>query len=397
MTHRLTKIRKAYDAWLDPPDHVLSLRRPESDPAVPSEMDVLFFLPVPEDRLPDDQELTTIATAGMSTREMQGPSRLVELVLWVRGRWRIDELEPTGRRLAELAVAPYREGAMFAPNLVLRGISLPLFARMSCALLTDHGIYSPEYLPGLRPPVRLLQLHPLFEEEADIVEQIGDLEANRRFLRERIVHGDPRRAPARHLSQPLRRRARRPARKGPSIERVWQDIETWLAAHAPRVARKLARPASEQAIAELEQKIGVTLPADFQASLARHDGRIALADYELLSVAGIRRAIGTQRRALAQNVFAGREVEGKGHDVIQNLWWHAGWIPFASDSAGNLLCIDMAPAPDGVEGQVIFWERETGPAPSAFPSFRAWLTRYRDDLLKGDVYRVDEDGFIVPA
>jgi hypothetical protein len=46
---------------------------------------------------------------------------------------------------------------------------------------------------------------------------------------------------------------------------------------------------------------------------------------------------------------------------VQFTWWHPGWLPLAMDSAGNLYCIDLAPAERGTIGQVISWEKHAGP------------------------------------
>jgi cell wall assembly regulator SMI1 len=30
---------------------------------------------------------------------------------------------------------------------------------------------------------------------------------------------------------------------------------------------------------------------------------------------------------------------------VRDDWWNPGWIPFADNGSGDLLCLDMAPAP----------------------------------------------------
>jgi cell wall assembly regulator SMI1 len=58
---------------------------------------------------------------------------------------------------------------------------------------------------------------------------------------------------------------------------------------------------------------------------------------------------------------------------------------------GDRLCIDMAPGPEGVVGQVIIHFIEEGPIASGHDSFFEFLDDY-DTRLNGDEYKVDEVG-----
>ncbi|MEU7855866.1 SMI1/KNR4 family protein [Nonomuraea sp. NPDC049141] len=75
-----------------------------------------------------------------------------------------------------------------------------------------------------------------------------------------------------------------------------------------------------------------------------------------------------------------RELDpAKGY--VRCVWWHRGWIRFAEDSGGNLLCIDLAPAHHGSRGQVIQWETHGGPyGPQAW-SFEDHLRKHHDTLI----------------
>lgn len=204
----LPKLLTAYELWSGKPVASLQLRRNEASDRIPTEMDVLFFQPEETDNVPEEEFFTSIATAGMSTRAMPGSGERAELVLRVQGKYPLDELQKLGRKLAELAVVPFREETSFAPNLVVSDISFPLFDKMSCALITNWGVYSPEYLPDIRPPVQLLWVKPIYEEEAEVIEKIGDEEAARRFMKEHVNWDDPKRGPA-HLGKAKRKRRTR--------------------------------------------------------------------------------------------------------------------------------------------------------------------------------------------
>jgi cell wall assembly regulator SMI1 len=393
----LDEIRASYDEMLAPPDRVIPLRRPHRDDGIPSEMEILLFETPPEDRLPPAVQYTYVATAGMSLREMRGPIPSVELGICIKGNWTLDDVEPLGRWLAELAVTPFRDGTFLAPNMVLRVGSWPLFAGMTHALVTDWEVQVAKWLPLAGPPrVRLLELYALYESEAPLVRELGDLEAFRRFRREGIDPLRPDRSPA--LFLPAAREmenVQMTVLQKEEIDRVWEDIETWLQANAPESHQYLRPGDTDEDLDALEHETGLELPADLRASLRRHAyGKVHV--YELLSAARILKSWRSKNKALADGVFAGREIEQKGGGFIQNFWWHKAWLPFARDSIGNEVCIDFNPGPDGVKGQVIFYEKETGPEPSSYMSFGAWLTGYRDDLQQGTKYVVI-DGIVEHA
>src|SRR5262249_32779186 len=65
---------------------------------------------------------------------------------------------------------------------------------------------------------------------------------------------------------------------------------------------------------------------------------------------------------------------------IQPVWWHRRWIPFACDAAGNLSCLDLAPAAGGTVGQIIDWDHEAGPWRVLFPSFEGLLAALAEQV-----------------
>jgi hypothetical protein len=192
----LEDIRMAYERWAGSPSAVIELRRNEQNERVPTELDILFFQPTVEDHLSEEDYFTYIATVGMSTRVMQAPCLYAELIISVQKKQSPKAIEMLARRLAELAVLPFRASSYFAPNFLFYDISLPLFDRMNCVLITDWGVSSPEYLPGIQPPVRLLSVKPVYESEAKVIAVIGAIEACRRFRYEEINWDDPQRDPA---------------------------------------------------------------------------------------------------------------------------------------------------------------------------------------------------------
>lgn len=200
----LADLHAAYERWAGTPAAILELWRDELNEQIPTELNILFFQPAQEDNLSEEEYFTYIATAGISTRVMKGPCKHVELILCVQELQPPKTLEVLGRRLADLAVIPFREDTYFAPNLLLSGVSLPLFERMNCVMITNWGVYSPEWLPGIQPPVQLLSMKPVYESEAEIIKVIGDIEACRRFTNEGVNWDDPKRDPAYLQTLPVR-------------------------------------------------------------------------------------------------------------------------------------------------------------------------------------------------
>jgi cell wall assembly regulator SMI1 len=181
-----------------------------------------------------------------------------------------------------------------------------------------------------------------------------------------------------------------------NVSDIWADIKTWLERHAPDRARELCPGAAQSAISQLEATIGQNLPGDYVASLSIHDGNASLSDYVYLPIEEI---VDTWARLCdleRAGSFAGRDIDNPQAGTIRERWWHPAWIPFAKDSGGNLLCLDLDPGPHGTFGQVLRFERGMGPGPAGPSSFQAWLVGYRDGL-EGGAYIVDEDGFIREA
>jgi uncharacterized protein len=177
------------------------------------------------------------------------------------------------------------------------------------------------------------------------------------------------------------------------VAALWSEIEKWLGAHAPDRARELRPGASPEALEALKTTIHHELPPDYSASLRLHNGKAELSDYAYLSIDDVTDTW-TRLRDLEQSgAFAKLQIDAPEAQVIQPKWWHSGWLPFAKDSGGNLLCLDLDPGINGRFGQVIRFERAMGPGPMGVNSFLEWLRAYLDALMSGKL-KVDEDGFI---
>ncbi len=180
------------------------------------------------------------------------------------------------------------------------------------------------------------------------------------------------------------------------IAALWAEIDAWFDAHGALRNMEARRPgATAGQIARLEKHLGVTLPGSYVESLKVHDGGGSFESYEYLSTEDVYRWWKVWTLALEKGELEGRAPSEEGQEALQPGFWNRRWIPFAADSVGNLLCIDLDPGPRGKVGQLVQFERQDGIGPIAMPQqdFAGWLRKYRDRLRKGELV-VDEEGFV---
>ncbi len=172
-----------------------------------------------------------------------------------------------------------------------------------------------------------------------------------------------------------------------TIRRLWAAMGAWFQTHAPPCYERLhaAEGASAEAIALLETQVGSRLPDDFAAYLRLYNAYYGLCFFEYSGFDTVHIARNWQmlKELTDAGTFARAEPHVESDERMQACWWHPGWIPFAEDGGGNLICLDLAPAARGTWGQVFYWEIHGGPEHPCAPSFLAYLKRYHDDLLSG--------------
>lgn len=189
----LLKLHEAYERLFDKFDDVIEFRRDVADAKVPTELDVLFFMPQGG---PNDDDITTVATAGMSSRAMDGPYERVELALEVKGRVEEDGRKKMAKQLAELATVPFRQEEPIAPNTVIEGLRLYPFDKMTHALIVHWQVLAEVFLPGTVPTASLLRLVPLYESEAKLVGEISAIQAYTRLQAKGVIFEDFEREPS---------------------------------------------------------------------------------------------------------------------------------------------------------------------------------------------------------
>jgi cell wall assembly regulator SMI1 len=183
------------------------------------------------------------------------------------------------------------------------------------------------------------------------------------------------------------------------VSELWQRIEAKLAALSAGLVERLAPPATEAEIEELERAIGAELPADYKQSLRIHGGftEMIVDDAILLTPKDVIR----HRDWLSQSYasFAvGPHTRFEG--PLQHAYYHAGWIPVVAGDEDRALfyCIDTAPTDAGARGQLITMMTNDPDRDVAYTSFTALLADLL--LLRLEEHSIDEealeeDGLVV--
>jgi len=194
-----------------------------------------------------------------------------------------------------------------------------------------------------------------------------------------------------------------------SVGDAWDRIEAWLKEHARSVRKSLRPGAKPEAVAKLEAALGVSLPADFAASVARHNGQAEEAEsglfphtdvlgpepaWRLLSLAEIKSFWKLMKELVDAGEFAGRPSTPPAG--VRSDWWCPGWVPVADNGGGDAVCLDLSPAEGGRVGQVLLFAHDAPDRPLLAESFGAWLTRLAENLEAGRYVYDSDEGLIEP-
>ena len=370
----LEQLYVAYHQEYGKPDYLLSVCA-DNEQITPKKLDIVYRFSIEE----EEKYTTSMMTLGLATVRMTDGVETAELVMDVLGKYSHADYNILGKALVDLVWSRLQLGLSFTPNSVLNGISIPFFGKMNYLFVMDWGHSNPEWLEGVTPPVRLLEIVPIYASEADTLERINPNLRTTVFVQAKGDWSNPKR------EQVLLLQA--------AIKNVWNRLEKWYEQNAPVVYQRLNAGVSEQEIKNLEYRMGIRLPDDFLASLIAHNGGIEFHDYEYLTIDRLYQIWSMMNELKAEKAFDGYKMAETNQGMIQDTWWDSHWIPFAVDSEGNSICIDLFPGENGTPGQIIYMEKHEGPIISEYKSFFEWLWNYQQDIYRG-YYRVNQDGLI---
>ena len=370
----LQQLRAVFEEWYGEPHYVLTFARPDEQ-AIPDRLEILYYFGEEVEEYP-----TAIATIGLASYSPIMTSDRAELMLYVAIGQSQQDYERLGKGLANLVWRCLGLGSYFIPNQVLQDISIPLFERMNSLFVMDWGYKVPEWLPGIEPDVRVLEVVPIYDSEAEQLENIEET-FRAEICKQAIAKGNrsnPLREPVRLLTE--------------ATKRIWYFVEKWCRENAPRACEDFKQGASTEEIISLEERIGMSLPEEFAAYLMVHNGEMWFGSYRYLGTERIEQNRSIMNQIVEGGAFDSLQVEDVSKGIIKNTWWDSHWIPFAEDSGGNMICIDLDPDVNRTVGQVIYWEKHEGPLPTNCQSFFAWFRDMEKGL--GRYYVVEENGRI---
>ncbi|WP_132833215.1 SMI1/KNR4 family protein [Pseudomonas sp. JUb52] len=163
------------------------------------------------------------------------------------------------------------------------------------------------------------------------------------------------------------------------MKQLWQQLENHLSTHNPELLADLNPPATDAQIRELENTLGMQLPADFVACLKIHDGQKGAADWlfngrEFMSSKKIMKRWAICKDLLDEGDF--EEAEAKAHPYVKDVWWSVKWVPFTYNGSGDHLCVDMEPRSGGTQGQIIEVWHDYASRNVISDSFSQWFASY---------------------
>ena len=199
--------------------------------------------------------------------------------------------------------------------------------------------------------------------------------------------------------------------KSDELEQYLQGVFNWVRAQAPQVIDHLKGPADKLAMAEVSAQTGLTLPADYQQFLQRHDGEdqqtwLALLGegHQLLACEAI--VAQYQQEQEIAKMWVGQDFDTLEFwkDRVQSgcilvrgpvkpLMTHPRWLPLTCMNGDVFRYFDFDPAPGGIQGQIIEVDPEGCSYQVLAPDFTTLLRDYLTEL-EANHYVADQEGFI---
>lgn len=179
------------------------------------------------------------------------------------------------------------------------------------------------------------------------------------------------------------------------MKKIWQQIEAWLEANAPKVYKSLAQPATERQIETAEKQFGVKLPRVVKDSYLIHDGtkyETLLDGWELLSLKDAANAWKFLKGLHTDGDFGDNDCRTDS-EFIKPVWWHERWIPIFYDAAGNYLCADLAPRKGGRRGQIIAYYHDDDKRCLIADSLENHLRDFAENLA-ANLYQTNKYGSV---
>ena len=126
---------------------------------------------------------------------------------------------------------------------------------------------------------------------------------------------------------------------------------------------------------ELALEAGLTWSPALEALWALPAGA-TFEEYERLEPSAAIERRASLLKLMASKAFRAKIKDNERFDDggrVRAVHYDGGWIPFAEDGGGCLLCLDTNPGPKGKANQIVQWELRGGGAFVRAPSLKAFL------------------------
>lgn len=366
----------AYKSKFGEPDTLIQLQT--ADDTVVLELAVLY--PIPD----EDVLQSSIVSLGLSSLSDQEELSL-ELITEINGKVSNDTVNILGGVYHDIYERIKADKGVVAGR-IYRSVSLPLFDGMNAVMITEEVFSDVEWLDEENEKARVMRLIPLFEKEADELEQYDVSLRHHLIIRSGMPYRDADRDVI-NIAQTV-------------FKMEWEYITNWFEENKANKASLLRKSLDENRqsnVADvLEEKLGFGLPPDFKTSFNIQPEKIyIMVDLLLLNEEEILHGWTSMNKMNNEGAFKGALRRLHPDNRIQpNQWWNEKWVPVISSDTGDLYCIDMDPGPEGIIGQIIIHTNDEGPFVSDYNSFFQYIDEYRFKL-KTDELEVNEDGNIV--
>lgn len=163
------------------------------------------------------------------------------------------------------------------------------------------------------------------------------------------------------------------------LDAAWDRYVALVSERLPDFPKRLAPGASLESLAAVEARVETPFSPDLRRLLSRADGSIDEADvfpcWSLYSADQLLEAWEIWRELHGEDYMRYEEPDPHAGAVKRGEHYRLGWLPFAGDGAGDLLCVDMDPGALGVPGQVIHMIHDDDARAVLAPSLTAFLER----------------------
>jgi cell wall assembly regulator SMI1 len=366
----MNTLHEAYEEIFGEPDTLIQLK--SEDQTIIFDLAVAY--PIPDEDIPDSS-VTSLGLSTISDRKELS----IEFFMEIKNKIAKKKVSEIGILYHALYKVLESEKEIIAGSIYK--ISTP-FDNMNAVLISDKEYTSVEFLNEDDETGRLIRVTPLFEQEANELEPFIPELREKVLVKSNVPYTNP-------------------ARKSAEIPHdafiiIWKGILTWYKEHkvkdVPLLEQALKSGTKENVADALEEKLGFKLPADFKVSYNIVHEKAVLDKFTLLDEAQIITWVNSMNNLNKEGKFEKGLDKIRKDDRLQQQWWHEKWVPIArNNSDGDILFLDMAPAPEGVVGQVAIHYVQEGPVATKHTSFFDYLTAF-SRTLKRNEFTVSESG-----